>query len=313
MRSACVFFLSFSFNLSLAQTGIFPPGQIVDRIASAADSTQTYALYLPANYSRDRRWPVILAFDAGGRGRAPVAVFQAAAEKFGYIVAGSYNSRNGPVDVSFTAAQALLNDVTARFSVDPKRLYAAGLSGGSRFALELALTSDRFAGVFASSAGFLRSDPPRSVPFAVFGTAGTDDFNNLEMRRLDRFLTSPHRTAIFNGTHGWLPSDLAVEAVAWMETRTIHDGRVLGPPTKQELAAEAREEKLTIELERLARGSSLDRLRERLTALSNQAKAPEDSADRQLARRLLRGIVAAGRGNPDPALQAILEEVREQR
>ncbi len=305
-------FVAFLFALcARAETAPLPAGKIVDPVACVADATQTYALYLPSNYSSARSWPVILAFDAGGRGRAPVVQFQAAAEKSGYIVAGSYNARNGPVDVSFTAAQAMLDDVTNRFKIDSKRMYAAGLSGGSRFALELALTTNKFAGVFASSAGFLRADPPRSVPFLVFGTAGTDDFNNLEMRQLDRFLTSPHRVAIFNGTHTWLPSDLAIEAIAWMETRTIHDDRVLVAPTKQELALEAVEEKQTRELYLLIEKRRYAALRERLTALSREAKASADSSERQLARRMLRGTIASSRANPDPDLQTLIQEVRE--
>jgi predicted esterase len=317
MRYSLLFLLAAA--VAQGETGTLPTGQIVDRVACTADATQTYALYLPANYSGDRRWPVILAFDAGGRGRMPVERFQAAAEKFGYIVAGSYNSRNGPVDVSFTAAQAMLDDLTRRFNIDPKRMYAAGQSGGARFALELALTTGKFAGVVASSAGFLQPDPPKSVPFRIFGTAGTEDFNNLEMRQLDRFLTSPHRVVVFNGTHEWLPSDLAIEAMEWMQTGKIHDDRVLGPPTKQELAREDREEKRTREIYELVddlqypakHEASMARLRDRLTELSRQAKAPVDSVDRQLARRILRGTVAATRRNPDSGLQSLMAEVRE--
>lgn len=297
--------------LARAETAPLPAGKIVDRVTCAADSTQSYALYLPSSYSSGRAWPVILAFDAGGRGRAPVEQFEAVAEKSGYIVAGSYNARNGPLDVSFTAAQAMMHDVTSRFHVDSKHMYAAGLSGGARFALELALTTNKFAGVIASSAGFLRPDPPRSVPFLIFGTAGTDDFNNLEMRQLDRYLTSPHRVAIFSGTHTWLPSDLAIEAMAWMETRTIRDDRVLAAPTKQEIAQQAAEEKQTRELDRLLEERRYPALRERLIALSRQAKAPADSEDRRLARRLLRGIIASSRGNSDPELQSLVVEVRE--
>ena len=39
---------------------------------------------------------MILAFDAGDVGGGGVERYQAAAEQYGYIVAGSNNSRNGP-------------------------------------------------------------------------------------------------------------------------------------------------------------------------------------------------------------------------
>ena len=200
-----------------------PAGQIVDSIECALDHAQHYALYLPSNYTPSRQWSVILAFDSGARGRVPVERYQQAAEKYGYIVAGSLNSRNGPWEVSMKAAQAMTADVKARFSVDPKRVYTAGMSGGARVAMKIAIDSKQIAGVFASSAGFPDQFIPR-LPFAVFGSAGTDDFNHLEMYQLDRRVTSAHRVMYFEGGHTWLPADLAMQAVEWMELQAMKSG-----------------------------------------------------------------------------------------
>src|SRR5208337_3610840 len=106
----------------LARAQDLPRGQVIDEVKCTADPSESYALYLPSNYSQDRAWSVIFAFDPRGRGRAPVVQYQAAAEKYGYIVAGSNNSRNGPWNVSLAAAQAMSADVGARFSIDPKRM-----------------------------------------------------------------------------------------------------------------------------------------------------------------------------------------------
>ena len=200
-----------------------PTGQIVDSVECAADNTQHYALYLPSNYTPSRQWSVILAFDGGGRGRVPVERYQQAAEKYGYIVAGSLNSRNGPWEVSMNAAKAMTADVKARFSIDPKRVYTAGLSGGARVALKIALESKQIAGVFASSAGFPDQFIARP-PFPVFGSAGTDDFNHLEMYQLDRRMTSAHRVLYFDGGHTWLPAEMAMQAVEWMELQAMKSG-----------------------------------------------------------------------------------------
>src|SRR5262245_44345184 len=181
-----------------------PPGKIADDVKCVAEPSQSYALYVPSNYSPDRAWPVILAFDPGARGRIPVERYQAAAELYGYIVAGSNRSRNGSWSASEAAIRAMSQDVGARFSVNEKRVYTAGMSGGARVAMTVALGTNRIAGVIASSAGFPDSRPRKSVPFAIFGTAGTEDFNYLEMRQLDRALTSPHRVVIFEGGHTFL-------------------------------------------------------------------------------------------------------------
>jgi len=208
----------------LALAADVPAGQIVNEVRCANDSAESYALYLPSTYSPDRAWPVIFAFDPGARGHVPVERYQAAAEHYGYIVAGSNNSRNGSWEVSQRAARAMLGDVGSRFHVDEQRIYLAGMSGGSRVALGLALGSKGIAGVIASSAGFPDSTPRKRVPFPIFGTAGTEDFNLSEMRRMDRALTSPHRLAVFEGGHIWLSSELAMQAVEWMEIQAAKAG-----------------------------------------------------------------------------------------
>ena len=202
-----------------------PRGTIVDEVKCAGDAAQSYALYVPSTYSPDRRWSLLLAFHAGARGRLMVEKYQAAAEQYGYIVAGSNTSRNGPWAVSMAAAQCMSADMGGRFSIDAKRVYLTGLSGGARVALQVALGKNDIAGVIASSAGYPDSQPRTSVPFALFSTAGSEDFNYLEMRQLDRRLTSPHYLAVFNGGHTLPPDAVALEAIEWMELQAMKSGR----------------------------------------------------------------------------------------
>ena len=201
-----------------------PAGQIQPRVETAADVSQTYALYLPSKYAAERAWPVIFLFDPGGRGLNGVERYQAAAEQYGYIVAGSNNSRNG--QPSRDAIVAMTSDVMKRFHVDMTRIYTGGMSGGARVAMGVALssTATRVAGVFASSAGYPDGQVRKTLPFPVFATAGTEDFNHLEMRTLDRELTTPHHLAIFEGAHVWLSSDLALQGVEWMELQAMKKG-----------------------------------------------------------------------------------------
>jgi predicted esterase len=200
-----------------------PAGEIIGRVTCAADPSQSYALFVPADYTPSRTWPVIFAFDPGGRGRTPVERYQAAAERYGYIVVGSNNSRNGSTEISRILA-AMTTDVAERLAVDPRRVYLAGMSGGARVALGIALASKDIAGVIASSAGYPDSRVRKTLPFPLFATAGTDDFNHLEMRRLDRELSTTHRLVIFPGGHVWLSSDLALQAVEWMELQSMKAG-----------------------------------------------------------------------------------------
>jgi poly(3-hydroxybutyrate) depolymerase len=205
------------------------PGRISENVECAADANQHYALYLPSGYTADRKWKLILLFDAGGRGLRGVERYQAAAEKYGYIVAGSNNSRNGPWEVSLTAAKAMSADVLKRFSIDTARVYTGGMSGGSRVSMKVALEPKEIVGVpvvgvLASSAGF-PDELITTVPFGVFGSMGTNDFNHSEMVELDRMMTSPHRIVEFDGTHEWLPAEFATQGVEWMELQAMRSGK----------------------------------------------------------------------------------------
>src|SRR5436190_11059743 len=110
------------------------PGTVVSRLVCHDDPAQSYALYLPSKYSPDRRWPILYAFDPFARGKAAVEVYKLAAEKYGYIVVASNNSKNGPVAEQLAAAQAVWLDTHRRFAIDKDRVYTTGLSGGARVA-----------------------------------------------------------------------------------------------------------------------------------------------------------------------------------
>jgi tetratricopeptide (TPR) repeat protein len=209
-----------------APTEEIPKGEIVETVRCDADRGQTYALYLPTNYDPARTWPILYCFDPAARGRIPVERFQAAAEKYGFIVVGSNTSRNGPWSENIVAINALLKDSLARCAVDRRRLYAAGFSGGARAACQLGIAG-LVRGVIACGGGFPQGDTPASVSFAFFGTTGTDDLNYHELRQIDRDLDrlgSPHRVVVFTGGHEWLPAALATEAIEWLEIHAMRTG-----------------------------------------------------------------------------------------
>jgi dienelactone hydrolase len=205
----------------------WPRGEVIESVSCKADPQQGYALYLPSRYTPDKKWPMLYAFDPGARGKLPVNLFKDAAEKFGYIVVGSNNSQNGAQVAG--VVQALWADTHARFPIDDHRVYTTGFSGGSRVALATALAyQGAVAGVIACSAGFPRNAPPApGLPFVVFATTGTEDFNFPEMQQLKRKLDAAgvqNRLAVFAGGHDWPPADLGAQAIAWMEIQAMKKG-----------------------------------------------------------------------------------------
>ncbi len=77
----------------------FPIGTVVPHVTCLGDPKQSYSLYLPSSFSATHKWPIVYVFDPFARGRDATEVVRAAAEKFGYIVAASNNSKNGAMVV----------------------------------------------------------------------------------------------------------------------------------------------------------------------------------------------------------------------
>jgi dienelactone hydrolase len=207
-----------------------PRGQLIERVAARKDPAQTYALYLPSNYTPARRWPVIYCFDPLARGALPVKLFGEAAERFGWVVAGSNNSRNGPLKASLDSAAAMIEDAEARLSLDGGRVYTTGFSGGARQAVLLDfLCRHCLAGVIAVGAGYPPNFKPAApVRLALFGVAGVDDFNFAEMKALDAEfarLGATHRFESFAGGHAWAPKEVITTAVEWMELQAVKTGK----------------------------------------------------------------------------------------
>ncbi len=237
-----------------------PKGEVVPRVVCTANPRFSYALYLPSGYREDRPWPVLYGFSPIGSGEEPVQLFRQAAERFGWIVVGSNDSRNGPLRPALEASEAVWKDVRSRFQVDPRRSYATGLSGGARMALRLALKHPKqFAGL---------------VSFGAFGTGeglltglghlrfylgcGLEDFNHWEVLEGRRELQSRGWEALadrFEGGHQRAPEETAMAALSYLQLGAAQRGLA---PKEQALEEEFRR---CLELNGEKAGSSLLALR----------------------------------------------------
>jgi len=203
------------------------PGTVHASVATAADPSNSYALYLPSAYSPSKRWPLLLVFDPFARGEVSVKLFHEAAEKYGFIVVGSNNSRNFQ-DPS-AAIRTLWADVKERYAIDPRRIYTAGLSGGARVASSVALACKGcVAAVIANGAGLPNGATTPGPEIADwFLVAGTTDFNYPELLHLKEALDARNaasRFVVYDGPHNWMPKDFAERALAWLQLRAMVKG-----------------------------------------------------------------------------------------
>jgi polyhydroxybutyrate depolymerase len=187
-------------------------GRLTDHTIADPDFDRYYLLYVPTSYRSGVALPLVILFHGGGgsaEGIAKTSRMNEIAEKEGFIVAypqglgrvaaypyglgrggeadrGSWNAesiskvgwaeRNGVDDIGFT--KAVIDDISNRFSVDPARIYAAGLSKGAMMAYYAACKMPETFAAIAAVAGTMSSDEcPAQLPVAILHIHGTNDEN----------------------------------------------------------------------------------------------------------------------------------------
>jgi len=284
---------------SSAQAPPEPPrGVVVPSVACRDWPGNSYALYLPSTYTPEKNWPAIFCLDPGGKGERPVRLLAPAAEKYGYILLGSNDSKNGLWDPMVRAQMALYSEGCARYAIHPKRSYSVGFSGGSRAALYLALSHPgAFAGVLSCGAfysSFLEVE--KGTPLACYLLAGDRDFNLFEMTRAFRELPQkqvPCWFTEFAGDHRWPSETLLAEGVEYFEARAMLAGlkaedRALFDQIVRERAASAEEAlkagRATAAWRELSQAATLCQGRADVSALA--ARAAELEKDPRVKERL---------------------------
>lgn len=199
----------------------FKAGEMTDTVKCSNDTSFTYALYLPKSYTVEKEFPVLFFFDAHKRGKLPVKKYKSPADKYGYILAGSYNSTNGQSRAEMdNAISMMMDDVFNRFNINRKRVYTGGFSGGARVAAYAALFKRKVAGTVGCAAGFPQITTQPNTGFAYIALVGNKDFNYLELKNLDRSLQGSgirHFLRVYDGKHDWPPEQIMEEAFLFFQ------------------------------------------------------------------------------------------------
>lgn len=203
----------------------FENGKVIVDVKCKSDTTNSYTLYIPSTYDGKVPFPVILFFDSQGNGSFPVKKYKSLAEQYGFIVAGSNNSKNGvAAQVNGAIAGTLLTDVVKRMNINSKRIYTCGFSGGSRVASYVAIYRGGINTVIGCGAGLPAIDKQIENKFNYIGIAGDEDFNYTEMEDLEELFSKSdieHIFIPFNGKHEWCPVETMERALIWVQLKAM--------------------------------------------------------------------------------------------
>jgi len=203
-------------------------GQVHYKIYCDVDSSVYYSLFLPKSYTDAVRFPIVYFFDPHAHGDIPLNLYKDLADKYGYIIVGSGNIQNGlPWTEIEGYTDKIIDDTKKKFSIDNKRVFACGFSGGARVAGTLQLTKNIFAGIVGCSAGLPNQEELKNQQFSYLGIVGNEDFNYTEMKFQKKSLDHTsliHDLVVFEGKHSWPPYQTMEIGFDWLTITSIQRG-----------------------------------------------------------------------------------------
>jgi len=207
---------------------LYVPLSLTEHHPEDTTSTASFPFQIHKNGQRGR-YPIILAFDPQGNGSETVTLYRGLADKYGFILVCSNNSKNGLSQEQIThILSGMFDEIHTRYPVDTNHLYLMGFSGGARVAVLAAMLYAGAKSVIGCGAGFPQGSQPPLFKFDYFGFIGDTDFNLNEMMELNEMLNimkMRHLIVTFNGGHAW-PSAINMEqAIQWNLLNAMKDNR----------------------------------------------------------------------------------------
>lgn len=206
------------------KTDSFHIGEVITAVACRKNSANSFSLYLPHQYSRGQKLPALIFLDPHGDGSYPLNKYKSLAEKFGVVLMGSNDSKNGVTfDETNLIVQVLAAEAAERLNVDAKQISLAGFSGGAKVALVAASQPSSLLSIIYCGAG-LPQLPPQLPP--AMAIAGLKDMNYTEVIQTDQQFENNHlRHALieWNGKHEWSDSSTFENTFYWIRFRAMEN------------------------------------------------------------------------------------------
>ena len=165
-----------------ADTGVPRPGRSLDVNVSTGGNTRDALLHIPATYAAAAAVPLVIDLHgdgSNGREQEALSGMSALSDREGFLVAypNALNQKWDDAAGSAGAADrrfisALITTLQSTYRVDPKRIYATGMSNGggmtNRLGCDMAGTIAAIAPVEGGYVGWDDCDPSRPMPVMAF-------------------------------------------------------------------------------------------------------------------------------------------------
>jgi predicted esterase len=207
--------------LAVAQIALGSPltsstSKITKQTIESGGKKRAYYLYVPDNVAS--KPPLIVTLHGSGRdGLSLVEKWKDIADQEGFIVAGP-NAMNSakwsPTDDSPDFLREIIQQLKGRYSIDPKRVFLFGHSGGAVYALNLSMSESEYFAATAVHAGSWRSSEEasyvrlakRKTPIAIF-IGDVDQYFPIDsVKKTEELLKSnqfPVQVTVMKGHDHW--------------------------------------------------------------------------------------------------------------
>lgn len=219
------------------------------RTLKVGDLERSYIVHVPPKYDRNKPTPVVLVYHGGGSNAQAMVRFSGMNQKSdeaGFIAVYpngtgrlaklltfnggnccGYAMRNKIDDVGFT--RLLLDDLAKVANVDPKRVFATGMSNGGIITYRLASElSDRIAAAapVGGPMGTKTCNPKRPVPIIHFH--GTDDENAPFKGGKGKGISGTNFYSVEHSINAWVKANRCdKEPVVTKQQPRVNDGTAI--------------------------------------------------------------------------------------
>jgi len=215
MKQILIFFFILGFTPGgpiSAQQLKLRKGVIIDSLRVNDTLPESFALYLPTQFEKAGKWPVIFVFDMKGRGRQVLRMFREAAEKQQYILAASNNTYDSlSLSQNILIANRVFTIVSAILPVHRDRIYTSGFASGAKIAALVPTIVKQIDGVISCGSAVPNTDILSTKnSYHFVGIVGKQDFNYAEMLDAEEVLNKakiPNNLLTFDGGQQWPESD----------------------------------------------------------------------------------------------------------